>query len=354
MNRYLLLVFGVLLTLAPFASAQEVEWKDPSPHAVKFVTVEEGVQLEVLDWGGSGQTLVLLAGLGDTAHVYDDFAVPLIARYHVLAITRRAFGRSSAPATGYGYARLGEDVMRVVDALGIDKPIVIGHSFAGEEMHELGARYPEKIAALVYVDAAFNRGDDSDNEAYNAAAQGLPNLPGPGTRDMASFTTLRSYLERTQGAAGPEGHLRAKFLTNPDGSIRGQWTPDLPIRQEYTKEMRAAYNPYNPAPIRVPALAIYAVPKSVEDFMRRGSTSRVRFPEDFIDSTTKDPALRARVEKLFQLERARFEGHANWFRQFARQARVMEVSGPHYIFLTNAADVVRQIDDFVALLAVSR
>src|SRR5262245_44471931 len=45
---------------------------DPSGHKVQFVTVEPGVQLEVLDWGGAGDTLVLLAGLGDNAHVFDD------------------------------------------------------------------------------------------------------------------------------------------------------------------------------------------------------------------------------------------------------------------------------------------
>ena len=352
MNRYSPSVIGILLVVATFLSAQE--WQDPSPHTVKFVTVEEGVQLEVLDWGGSGRSLVLLAGLGDTAHVYDDIAVPLTARYHVVGITRRAHGRSSAPATGYGHARLGEDAMRVIDTLGINKPVVIGHSFAGEEMHVLGARYPEKIGGLVYVDAAFDRGDDTDNEVYNAAAKGMPNPPGPGPRDMASLAAMRSYLEIVQGATGPEAHLRARFLMNPDGSIRGPWSPDLPIRQEITREMRAAYSPYNPQPIRVPALAIYAVPKTVEDFLRRGSTSRSRFPEDFIASTMTDPALRARVEKLFQLERARFEGHSSWFRKFAPQAQVVEVSGPHYIFLTNTAEVMQRIEAFVASLPVSR
>jgi len=41
---------------------------------VRFVDVDRNVGLEVLDWGGSGSPLVLLAGGGDTAHVFDDFA----------------------------------------------------------------------------------------------------------------------------------------------------------------------------------------------------------------------------------------------------------------------------------------
>jgi non-heme chloroperoxidase len=54
-------------------ATKETAWArpaDPTPHKVQFVTVEPGVKLEVLDWGGSGRTLVFLAGLGDTAHVY--------------------------------------------------------------------------------------------------------------------------------------------------------------------------------------------------------------------------------------------------------------------------------------------
>ena len=44
------------------------DWKDPSPHSVQFITVDKDVQLEVLDWGGSGRPIVLLAGLDATAH----------------------------------------------------------------------------------------------------------------------------------------------------------------------------------------------------------------------------------------------------------------------------------------------
>ncbi len=62
MNHYLWSVLSVLLAAATSASPQQIEWKDPSPHAVKFVTVEEDVQLEVLDWGGSGPALVLSGG----------------------------------------------------------------------------------------------------------------------------------------------------------------------------------------------------------------------------------------------------------------------------------------------------
>lgn len=308
---------SVLLAVATSAWPQQIEWKDPSPHAVKHVNVDEGVQLEVLDWGGTGPALVLLAGLGGTAHQFDDLAPALTARHRVLAITRRAHPGSSAPATGYGFTRLAEDVMRVIDAMRVYKPIIVGHSFAGEEMHVLGARYSEKIRGLVYIDAAFDRGDDADNDAYEAVARTLPPSPVPETADLVSFTALRAFQLRTFGFAQTEAFLRARFLTKPDGSVGNQWAPDLPILQEITKEMQSAYQSYKPERIHVPALAIYAVPKSVDDLMLRGSTSRMRFPESFNDRAAADPALRERVERLYELTRERFRNHAKWFEAFA-------------------------------------
>jgi hypothetical protein len=114
--------------------------------------------------------------------------------------------------------------------------------------------------------------------------------------------------------------------------------------------MRALTRAYNPERIRVPALAVYAAPKSVDDLLRRGSSDRSRFPEDFIARTVDDAAIRERVEKLYQLTRQRVESHENWFKMFAPQARVTEIAGPHLIFVTNQAEVLQQIEAFVSSL----
>jgi non-heme chloroperoxidase len=133
------------------------EWKDPSPHKIRFVTVDKDVTLEVLDWGGTGRPLVLLAGLGNTAHVFDKFAPKLTANYHVYGITRRGFGDSSNPAPtedNYNADRLGDDVLAVLAALKLDHPVLAGHSVAGEELSSIGTRHPERVSGLIYLDAA--------------------------------------------------------------------------------------------------------------------------------------------------------------------------------------------------------
>jgi hypothetical protein len=60
--------------------------------------------------------------------------------------------------------------------------------------------------------------------------------------------------------------------------------------------------------------------------------------------------MRERVEKLYQLTRARVEAHEKWFKTFAPQGRVTEISGPHLIFMTNGVEVAQQIDTFARSL----
>jgi pimeloyl-ACP methyl ester carboxylesterase len=137
-------------------ATKEAEWKDLSPHTQQFVTVDGDVRLEVLDWGGSGRPLLLLAGLGNTAHIFDALATKLQASFHVYGITRRGFGASGAPTSGYSADRLADDVLEVIDSLKLNKPLLVGHSIAGEELSSIGSRHADRVAGLVYLDAGYS------------------------------------------------------------------------------------------------------------------------------------------------------------------------------------------------------
>ena len=105
----------------------------------------------------------------------------------------------------------------------------------------------------------------------------------------------------------------------------------------FSNETRAAYKTYNPERIRVPALAIYAVPKSAEELMRPWYNAA-------------DPAVRQRVETLYPLARENVARHAKWFAAFAERRRVSELSGGHDLFVSNPQGVLHQIEAFVSSL----
>jgi non-heme chloroperoxidase len=170
---------GIALMISfilPLHSQSATLWKDPTPHAVRFVSVGDGVRLEVLDWGGSGKALVLLAGGGDTAHVFDDFAPKLTTHNHVYGITRRGFGASGYADAENVSERLGEDVLAVIDALKLDNAIFVGHSIAGAELSWIANHYPNRVAGVVYLEAGYSYAFD---DGKGASALDMMKLKAP-------------------------------------------------------------------------------------------------------------------------------------------------------------------------------
>jgi non-heme chloroperoxidase len=105
---------------------------DATPHKKTCVTVDSGVRLQVLDWGGADKpdTIVLLTGYGDNAHVYDGFAYQFTDYFHVIGITRRGFLPSSQPESGYDVETRAHDDIEVLKQLGISKAVFVEHSLA--------------------------------------------------------------------------------------------------------------------------------------------------------------------------------------------------------------------------------
>ncbi len=325
--------FTLALTLAlPLCAQEPAAWTDPSPHRVQFVTVDENVRLEVLDWGGSGRPLVFLPGLGNTAHIFDDFAPKFTAGYHVYGITRRGFGASSAPAAGYGADRLGDDVLAVLDSLKLVRPVLAGHSLGGEELSSIGSRYPDRVAGLIYLDAgysyAFDNGKGMTVEAQQELAKSPPPQgPPPKAGDRASFTALLAWSARTNGVRPPEAEFRQTLTTAPDGSVGMSRTP-----LKVPPAIMAGFKKFTD--INRPVLAIYAIPKAPAPWLKDA-----------------DPPVRAAVLAFSEKIDALTEKQVKEFENGVPGAKVVRLpNANHYIFLSNEADVLREMNAFLATL----
>jgi non-heme chloroperoxidase len=324
-------VLAAILLVSRLGSGfgQESQWRDPSPHRVLSVVVAPDVKLEVLDWGGAGPAAVLLAGLGNTAHIFDNFAPKLARTYHVYGITRRGYGASSAPPSGYTTDRLARDVLAVIESLKIQRPIVVGHSIAGEELTVLGTQFPTRVAGLVYLEAAYDRTSASSAKWNTLYARVMP--PPPGPEDQKSYSALRAWYARTMGIDPPEADLRENSVPAPYSPIGAPRTPPSVSTAILSGLTKADYGG-----IRVPALAIYAVPRSEEDVPGFGTASQ------------------SAVSDLFQVMKEEERTNSAAFRSAVREARVIEIPGAkHLVFLSNEEDVLRSIRAFVRL-AVGR
>ena len=317
----------------PLYAQQLSPWKDPSPHTTRFVRVQEGVRLEVLDWGGSGKPLVLLAGGGDTAHVFDDFAPKLTPSFHVYGITRRGFGQSGFSPEGYGADRLGDDVIAVLDALHLKKPILVGHSLGGEELSSVTTRYPSRVAALVYLEAgypyAFDNGKGPTEKEFDDARKLMPNAPTPSETDpaLASFAAFQRASTRALGFTYPEAELRQQFTTTSDGRVGKE--RDFPGGALLVQGMKKYPN------IPVPALAIFAIP--------------IAQPKWMTDSA--DAKVREAAKAFFAAEDALTARQAKAFEDGVPTAHVVRLPGAgHYVYITNEADVLREMNSFFSTL----
>src|SRR5262249_21285263 len=105
----------------------------------------------------SGEAILFITGMGPTAHVYDWMAPKFTDKYRVLALTRRGYGESDKPLTGYDTDTLTEDVRQFLDYMKIKRVYLIGHSSGGNELTIFAIRYQKRTLKLVYLDAAYDR-----------------------------------------------------------------------------------------------------------------------------------------------------------------------------------------------------
>ena len=100
---------GQPLPLSLVRATPETAWQDPSPHSARFVTVDTNVKLEVLEWAGpqarNARTLVLVPGLGNTAHIFDALAPKLAARSRLSGSSTVVFIRESVSPYPYIWVR---------------------------------------------------------------------------------------------------------------------------------------------------------------------------------------------------------------------------------------------------------
>ena len=116
----------------------------------------DGVRLHARDWGGSGQAVVLLHGLASNARIWDGVASRLAgAGLRVVALDQRGHGDSGQPGSGYDFGSLGRDLVAALTALGIERPVLAGHSWGAHVALEYAAGRPGAVAGLALVDGGL-------------------------------------------------------------------------------------------------------------------------------------------------------------------------------------------------------
>lgn len=353
--------FFVLCLVLPIACASQRALAGTNTHPrQQFIAVAPDVRLEVLDWGGSGRSLVLLAGGGNTAHVYASLAPKLATQFHVFGITRRGSGQSSAPSSGYTAKQFGDDIVTVLDALHLTDPLLIGHSIAGEEMSAVSKYHPGRVSALIYLDAGgpfalynpehgdidtdrvelqedlsklgLNPFDDvlitktlTDETRYRRNLQDLrdevegADAPSPTEEDRSSIAAFQKYFTGYYGGILPEDEIRQLYQITATGAVGERLGHPIANKvDEIEKERFTA----------VDTRALVIIP----------------FPNVLNIGVTHD-SLKLRAYKA--QEASRKQGQLEVWRK-QRNAEVVVIPNvTHYVFLSDESEIISLITRFV-------
>ena len=204
---------------------------------------------------GSGEpVLVLLHGFGSSTYTWHKVMDSLAAQGTVIAFDRPAFGLTERPMPGewsgenpYSDAFQMQLTIGVMDALSMEKAVLVGHSAGGSIALQTALAYPERVSGLVLVDAAIGEGS-----GMSGITRWLANTP--------QMKHLGPYLARS--LAGKEG----------DAFLEASWYDFT----KFTVEDKAAYR--KPLQVANWDVALWEYSQVNREFNLNGKLGEIRIP----------------------------------------------------------------------------
>ena len=138
------------------------------------VTLESGLNLSCAEQGTeSGSAVVLLPGPTDSWRSYESVLHSLPHWMRGIAVSQRGHGDSDKPSTGYAIQDFASDAVEFLNALEIDRAVLVGHSGSCLVARAVALGHPERIAGLVLEAAPTNLCTDAAREFVNSVVAGL-------------------------------------------------------------------------------------------------------------------------------------------------------------------------------------
>lgn len=242
----------IAMGLACHARASRPAWTDGSTHREGFVSIPGG-RLHYLDWGGTGPNLVLIHGLGDSPHIFDDLVPALSGQFRVVAYARRGHGRSLKTGP-FDTPTLVADLVALMDSLGIEKTHLAGWSMGGNEVTAMAGSHPERVGRIVYLDAGYDWADPM----FAGAGKEAPFSLSPPAEARASLDAFRrwrmTWWPALTDTARVEAFMRDLVDVRSDGAV--DLATDDSVSNALVGALLTSSRDYRK--VKAPALAIYA------------------------------------------------------------------------------------------------
>ncbi len=251
-----ILLINLYLIAACNSSEPNSSMHSESKFKESFIESEK-VKLQYLDWGGKGQVLILICGLGDTSYLFENLAEALSDQFHVIGYSRRSHGKSKATDEKYDNATLVSDLKLLLDSLKIDKANLLGWSMGGNEITEFASLYPNRVSKLIYFESGYDLSDGGFGKI-------ITNIPKTFLPDSSVIKSLDKYREwyhhfwfgDMEWNNTLEANLLASVQVNSDSSI--ETIPNDRVFKSILTEAMNCRRTYER--VQAPSLVIYTQP----------------------------------------------------------------------------------------------
>ena len=218
----------------------------PSTRARSIQVTANGIRQHYLDYDGDGPPVVIVPGITMPAACVEFVALPLAERHRVIAVDPRGRGLSEQPASGYALTDYADDLAALIETIGLERPIVLGHSMGARIAAALAVHHPDAAGSLILAD---------------------PPLTGPGRAPYP--VPIAPYVDslRKARAGATAEDMRPAFPTWSDEhlALRAQWLgtcSETAVVETYERFHTEDLHALLPQ-IRVPVLLVYGAESPV-------------------------------------------------------------------------------------------
>ena len=188
------------------------------------------LRLHYRDWGGAGQPIVLLHGLASTCRIWDLVAPVLSRDFRVVALDQRGHGQSDKPDLGYDFDSVVGDLHGFAVALGLEQPVVVGHSWGADVALEYVVTHPSLAKGLCFVDGGTIEVPAGEGMTLERAKEELapPDFTGWTVEELKERS--RSWQRGRLATRRVREIMLANFEVLEDNTIRARLSRDNHMR----------------------------------------------------------------------------------------------------------------------------
>ncbi len=145
-----ILLAGILIACSPYGNLTTMEFQDLQyPFKVNKVELQDGRTIAYVDEGESNEVIIFVHGLGSYLRAWEKNVDDLKDDYRVIAIDLPGYGKSSKELHSGTPEFYADVIKQFMDALGIEKANIAGHSMGGQAAIAMSLKYPERVKRLI-------------------------------------------------------------------------------------------------------------------------------------------------------------------------------------------------------------